>query len=216
MINHLLHIKCTLLEYSLSQVCLKALFILASCFVCLESYSNHHMSFFFFLSIEMIRRMHWNSTRTPPTSLSSGGRKCCKPRRTREKKREDRRCVCLLHKYVFVCTLSSCFTLYVLSTITYCFKDVKIAGTSVSSWYQNKCCCTWDSTWLRLIWTYQQYKGHQTNSLCFHSTTGPHVKTVSQIDFLSSNQKLVCLYAKERAEEHPSVDVSLCVHEWEL
>lgn len=163
----------------------------------------------------MIRRMHWSSTQTPLTSLSSGGRKCCKPQRTREKKRGDRRCVRLLHKYVFVCTFWSCFTLSVLSTITYCFKDVNNAGTSVPSWYQNKCCCTWYSTWLRLTITYQQCLAHQTTCLCFHSTTGPPVKTVSQMDFLSSNQKRMCLYAK-RAEGNPSVDVSLCVHEWEL
>lgn len=59
----------------------------------------------FFLFIEMIRRTHWSSTQTPPTSLTSGGRKCCKPQRTREKKRGDRRCVSIAYIYVFVCTL---------------------------------------------------------------------------------------------------------------
>lgn len=115
MINHSLHTKHTLLEYSLSQVCLKTQFKVVVFFFFYPNASIHLytenaivatiMSFFLF--IEMIRRTHWSSTQTPPTSLTFGGRKCCKPQRTREKKRGDRRCVSIAYIYMFLCALYS-------------------------------------------------------------------------------------------------------------
>lgn len=46
-----------------------------------------------FCSSEMIRRMLWSFTQTHHTSSISGRRKCCKPQRTRGKRRDARRCV---------------------------------------------------------------------------------------------------------------------------
>lgn len=84
--------------------------------------SNYHL----YVSIEMTRRMPWSSTLTLPTSLSCGGRKCSKPQRTREKRRGDRRCVCV-SMTVYVMFHSIIYSCYILHHVV-----LKCLGESVS------------------------------------------------------------------------------------
>ncbi len=58
--------------------------------------------------------------------------------------------MCVYCINMFLCALYGPVSHCVLSTMAYCFKDVKSAGTSVPSWYQNKC-CTWYRAWLRWL-----------------------------------------------------------------